>query len=106
MSNCIRIPEQRVLLGAGFNRQLLRKLADLDGNAIYEDNGCWWFQPASFTTWRELRTFVRDNLAVAVIATLPLGAKLRGVRDEYDNFESKFTAKLWFNAPSWEYYAR
>lgn len=103
MSNTIKIPPVSIELNIGFNTGVLKTARDLDGNEVLlTSDGRWVFNPASYTTWRELRSFVRDYISPAVMHKENVMAVIPGVRDEYDDFESRFRLKLWFNSPIWE----
>jgi hypothetical protein len=102
MSNSIKITAFDVLLDKGFDVSKLKDVKDLDGNEVYNDHGEWFFRPAGYTTWRELRNFIKTYVSPAVNTTDQARVDLPEVRDEYDDFTSQFTMHLWFNSPDWE----
>jgi hypothetical protein len=89
MSNCIQLPDlEMILTVTDFDYSKLTEQKDLDGNCLVKDGQWFVFRPATFTTWRELRNFVRTHIA-PFCKTKGLRVDL-SCREESDNFEELF----------------
>ena len=98
MSNTIQFPDVAIYLDPEhFDYMKLRVGQDADGNGLVVCEDGMEFYPAPYTTWRELRAFVRDVLVPAV-KPQPEGGIVKiaipECFEESDNFMKSFTVYL------------
>jgi len=97
MANCIEIPGSQAFRFAA-NGYITGEIRDADGNRIVYNKTELWLYPASCTTRRDLRWFIRN--LVMPLMTNPkeiYKARLRDVADEYDGFDARGSEPLYEN---------
>ena len=97
MSNCLKIPAVSIEIPLEVMIDDAPIMRDIDGNLIDGDRvgeSCYIFEPATLTTWRELRTFITQHIAPYVQQEPPVYVDIPHVREESDGFRKEFTLKL------------